>query len=143
MAFISSDVNYVTATSYVSIARMDIFTVGQSDVSEWQNKSIAGKEAILMQSSLAIDSAFSYANYKTDADQVLKFPRNGAETIPASVDHAIMTLALKYARDEAFKGLVSEKGGKFSNVFKKTESGLTEDVTAFLNHLRRKTIKLL
>ena len=100
------------------------------------------KEVVLNQSSLAVDGVFSYRGKRTDANQVLKFPRGGAKVILTSLKYAVAMLALMYAKDEAFKNITSESIGKMSWTFGKAEKGMTNEVLSFLKPLRAKGVRI-
>jgi len=143
MFFIASTENtYVEATSYLTIAEADEIITAQQGSEAWGGLSNQVKEVILNQSSLAVDGVFSYRGKRTDANQVLKFPRGGAKIIPISLKYAVAMLALKYARDEAFKGITSESIGKMSWTFEKSKNGITDEILSFLRPLRAKGVKI-
>lgn len=147
MTFIpTTEDDYITATSYLSVTDADELINAQRNSEEWASLDIEIKKIFLNQSSLAVDGVYSYQGLQTDETQFLKFPRDGLLVIPASLKFAVALLALKYARDDDTKGdVLSEKIGKLSWTFGKKQegiNGMTQEILSFLKPLRATTVKL-
>ena len=129
-------------TSYLTIEEADGFIAGQRGFEAWMSLSEQEKKVILNQASLVVDGAFSYKGKRTDKNQLLKFPRGGATSIPAGVGFAVALLSLQYAKDEALKGITSESIGKMSWTFGKAQNGLTNEILSFLRKFRAKGVRI-
>jgi len=141
MLFIASDTtHYVSATSYLSLADATDIMSASDDHATWDSKSDGVKKIILNQASLAVDSMLSYKGKKTDKDQLLKFPRDDAKTIPTGVKLAVCTLALKFAGGDAFTNsgeVQSEKIGKLAITYFQPQGGQSEvEDSGVLTYLR-------
>ena len=142
--------NYQTANSYLSVEEADILISNQLHSEKWQTLDTEAKQFLLIQSSLAVDSAYAYDGVKVSDEQVLKFPRKklGSEvdtstlTIPLNVKFAVVSMAIKLSNDEAFKNITSETIGKLSRAYAGQTHELGDDVVALLKPLRAKTIKV-
>jgi len=136
-----TETDYEIANSYLSVADADDIISKQNSSENWQGLDNPTKEMLLMQSSLAVDGAFMYAGAKTSSNQLLKYPRNGATSLPANIKFATALTALKYSNDDVFKNIKSEMIGKHLTVyFENKEIG--DDVLAFLKPLKATTVKI-
>lgn len=143
MIFIpSSSSNYVSATSYLALDEADQIINSSNDSTEWGALEANVKHFILNQASISVDGLFSYQHKRTDEAQMLKFPRNGATTIPYSVKYAVCSLALSISKDEAFKNVKSETIGKMSLQFYGTFNGATDEIMSYLRPLKMKGVRI-
>jgi hypothetical protein len=152
MLFIPSDPgHYVTATSYVNVSgATEIISTSKSH-ENWDAKSDVEKRVILNQASIAVDGLCSYKGLKTDADQWLKFPRDGSDTVPMGVLLATCEMALKLSNNSS-RGVTatgevkSEKIGKLEiSYFPSTADDKTEDdinPLIYLRSLQKRRIRI-
>jgi hypothetical protein len=146
MIFVPSTENdYVIATSYLSVTEANELINAQRNSDEWGLLTLEDKEIALNQSSLAVDGVYAYKDLKTDDSQLLKFPRNGAVVIPASLKYAVALLALKYSKGEDSRDIKSEKIGKLSWTFggeQHGKNGMTQEILSFLKPLKAKGVRI-
>ena len=141
----STDEDYIEATSYLSITDADELINAQRNSDEWSSLAEDDKKVFLNQASLAVDGVYAYKNLRTDESQILKFPRNGAVIIPASLKYAVALLALRYAKGEDSRDVLSEKIGKMNWTFgsrQNGQNGMTQEILSFLKPLQAKGVKI-
>lgn len=141
----TTESDYITATSYLSISDADEIINAQRNSEEWSTLDEDVKKIFLNQSSLAVDGVYSYQGLQTDESQFLKFPRDCLLVIPASLKFATALLALEYVRDDTTRGdVLSEKIGKLAWTFgsrQHGENGMTQEILSFLKPLKATTVK--
>lgn len=133
--------DYEIANSYLSIADAGDIIGKQNNSDAWVDADEPTQQMLLMQASLAVDGALMYAGAKTSSNQILKFPRNDATTLPQNIKFATAITALRYSNDEAFKNIKREKISKHETEFF-DKGTIDDDVLAFLRPLRATTIKI-
>ena len=141
MNFITVEENPITANSYISIVEADDLISVQSKAALWVALTDTQKQIRLIQASLMLDSAGTYADDKTDATQVLQWPRGGVVTLPYQIQIATAEIAYNYLvmGDTTSGQIKAETVGKFKWEYDISSStpktALTESVISLLNPL--------
>jgi len=130
--------NYKIANSYLSLEDANDILRGQKDFNYWNELAQEAKEALLINSSFAIDGAISHKGKKTDEEQLLKYPRDGEEDVQLAIKIATAILALKVAKNK--DDVKSETIGKLSKVYR--DSAKESDILIYLNPFKARVVKI-
>jgi hypothetical protein len=129
------------ANSYLAVAEAIEIISGQNGGSDFLDLGVEIQEILLIQSTLAVDSAIPYQGTRTIATQTLRFPVDESFVIPRGIKFATAILALKISNDDAFKNIKREKISKHeTEYFEALE--VEKDILVFLKPFRQTTIKL-
>jgi len=93
----STSTTYAEATSYADISEIEALLSNQKEKDKFINLDISFKEMLAEIQSKAIDGFYIYSGSKTNAQQILNFPRDGNTEIPQAVRFALALLCLDYA----------------------------------------------
>ena len=139
---------FETATSYLSVEEADAIINGQNESDTWKDYEDEVKQALLIQSSMAVDGAYNYQGVKVSNAQFLKFPRKEVEdeevstVLPLTLKFAVTTLCLSYSNDRAFRNITKDGISKLAMEFKEVEDDIGADVLVFLKPLKATTLKI-
>lgn len=139
---------FETATSYLSVEEADGIISNQNESETWNSYDIPTKQALLVQSSMAVDGAYNYQGVKVSNAQFLKFPRKELEdeevskVLPLTLKFAVTTLCLSYSNNRAFRNITRDEISKLAMEFKEIEDDIGADVLVFLKPLKATTLKI-
>ncbi len=142
---VSSKTDYVEATSYINLEDADIIADVLPNKGLWDNLDDEKRKILLISASLGIDGLDQYQGLPTDPDQILKFPRNGKESIPLGLDFAVVKFAVRLSQDLEFREVKKEVTPEiekeyFQNTLATSEIKKDPDVIIFLNKYKARTV---
>jgi len=104
-----------TANSYATVAQSNTYHSSHLFASTWHQASDETKQKALMWATRLIDEYFAFDGAKTDTDQALKWPRNGAADNEGwLIDNNVIPTELANATAEFARQLITEDRTAFS-----------------------------